>query len=155
MTDKPANKATIYAPLVGILSWLVPGLGHLFLGDRVRGFTLMATITLTFWTGIAIGGVRDTIDSSQRRLWYTAQICSGGHTLLASAWGAGVRRSTTEQDRMASPTHWGSIDIGVHYTGIAGLLNILVILDAVGRTENKFGAHGPAKSKDTRKDGDP
>ena len=29
----------------------------------------------------------------------------------------------------------GGIDVGVHYTGVAGLLNLLVILDAIGRAE--------------------
>lgn len=28
-----------------------------------------------------------------------------------------------------------STEVGVHYTGVAGLLNLLVILDAIGRAE--------------------
>ena len=135
--------------MVGMMSWLVPGLGHIFIGERARGLTLMITITATFWTGIAIGGVRDTIDTRQRRLWFTAQICNGGNTLVATAWGAGVRKRTTDAERVAAPAHWGSIDIGVHYTGIAGLLNILVILDAIGRTEHRFTRPLAVKGGDT------
>ena len=36
-------------PIAGILAWIVPGLGHIFLGHRGRGLVFLVTITATFW----------------------------------------------------------------------------------------------------------
>jgi hypothetical protein len=41
---------------------------------------------------------------------------------------------TMSPEELAGPAgHWLPADVGVHYTGVAGLLNLLVILDAVAR----------------------
>ena len=41
-------------PIAGLLAWLAPGLGHLYLGERVRGVVCLITITL-MPVGIANG----------------------------------------------------------------------------------------------------
>ncbi len=131
--------STMHAPLAGILTWWIPGLGHMYLGDHKRGLVLMVTITATFWSGMALGGVRDTVDPHKHKLWFMAQLCSGGNTLFAymlhhRADLAVVRSAAPDQ-----PRHWLASDVGVHYTGIAGLLNLLVILDALVRSEESSG----------------
>src|SRR5262245_16384839 len=70
--------------LAGVLAWLVPGLGHLFLGFRTRGLVFLTVVAATFWSGIAIGGVRYTVDPNEKTAWFSAQICAGGHTLVAT-----------------------------------------------------------------------
>lgn len=134
-----ANPSITRAPFVGLLSWLVPGLGHLFIGDRARGWILLVTITATFWTGVAVGGVTNTIDPTQRRLWFAAQMCSGGNTVLAWALRGAIERRPKPDGPVIATGHWMSTDIGMHYSGIAGLLNLLVILDALGRCDRRFG----------------
>ncbi len=123
------------APIAGLLSWVFPGLGHFYLGDRTRGMVLLVTITLTFWTGIAIGGVRETVDPQRQKLWFTAQLLTGGNTLSALAWHEADRAEQAKQGQALEPSHWASVDVGSHYTGVAGLLNLLVILDAIGRAD--------------------
>ncbi len=123
--------------LAGLLSWLIPGAGHIFIGQRTRGLILLVTIAVTFWVGIGIGGVYDTVYPQKRFPWFMAQICTGGHGLLAYAWGESLRpppplRGTPIPFRNPSFT---SVDAAVVYTGIAGLLNLLVILDAIGRAD--------------------
>ena len=123
-------------PIAGFLAWLVPGLGHIYLGHRVRGLVCLVTITVTFWTGVAIGGVQATVDPKERTLWFMAQLCTGGHTLAAY----GLHRVVEPQPAagLRPPpvlAHWLSSEVGVHYTGVAGLLNLLVILDALGRAD--------------------
>lgn len=122
-------------PIAGILSWILPGLGHIYLGHRKRGLVLLVTITATFWTGVAIGSVQGTVDPTERRLWFFAQIGTGGNTLSALA----LNRVTTADDRSRNKkplvTNWVAAEVGVHYTGVAGLLNILVIFDAVSRAD--------------------
>jgi predicted RNA-binding Zn-ribbon protein involved in translation (DUF1610 family) len=160
-TSKPDAPSS---SLAGLLAWILPGLGHWYLGHRVRAITLMVVIALTFWTGVAIGGVKSTVDPNENRIWFLAQICAGGHTILATVWsksmtsvvyecphcGASLagrpdygaacpscgkeiaRVESAERTRLA---FWPQVDIAIVYTGIAGLLNLLVILDAIARAE--------------------
>ena len=128
----------VRVPIAGLLSWIVPGLGHLFLGDRGRGIVLLVTITATFWSGVAIGGVTSTVDAKEHTLWFAAQLCTGGNTGAAYLLGQSVRADLLEvrgKKQKPLPAHWISAEVGVHYTGVAGLLNLLVILDAMVRAE--------------------
>lgn len=123
--------------IAGILSWLMPGVGHLFLGERGRGLVLLFTMTVTFWTGVAIGGVRDTVDPHKHKLWFTAQLGSGGHALIAYGLNRAVAsRGSAPQDTRPL-AHWASVDVAVHYTGVVGMLNLLVVLDAIGRGDRR------------------
>ena len=125
----------IRMPLAGLLSWLVPGLGHIYLGDKARGLVCMVAITATFWTGVAIGGVRGTVDPRERKLWFIAQLCTAGNTVAAYALNRSVSPDPSSGKVAAPKGHWASADVGVHYTGVAGLLNLLVIFDAIARAE--------------------
>lgn len=141
---EPAERTGVFLPdadsmmraaSAGLLGWIMPGLGHIFIGDRLRGVICLATIVLTFWSGVAIGSVRGTIDPHERSLWFVAQLCTGTNAGLAYA----LRQvgSATSAERSPAPAPWVSSEIGVHYTGVAGLLNILVILDAMARAERR------------------
>jgi TM2 domain-containing membrane protein YozV len=44
--------------LAAVLGWLVPGLGHLYQGRRLKGWLFMASILATFFLGWWIGGGR-------------------------------------------------------------------------------------------------
>ncbi len=125
----------IRMPLAGLLSWLVPGLGHVYLGDKTRGLVCLVAITATFWTGVAIGGVRSTVDPGERKLWFIAQLCTAGNTVAAYALNRSVSPDPSSGKAAAPVGHWASADVGVHYTGVAGLLNLLIIFDAIARAE--------------------
>lgn len=127
----------VRVPLAGVLALLFPGLGHWFIGDRGRGMIFCAVIGVTFWCGVAIGGVRSTVDVEERKAWFAAQLCAGsqavvvliGQRIAAAAIG-------TEAGAEGLPrAYWPSEDLAVVYTGVAGLLNLLVILDVLVRAE--------------------
>ena len=143
----PDPLAIFRAATAGLLSWLVPGLGHIFIGDRKRGIVCMAAIVLTFWTGVAIGSVRGTVDPHERSLWFAAQLGAGVNVGLAYAIRQAFITPPDGKSSLATPS-WVSAEIGVHYTGVAGLLNVLVILDAMSRSERRshrrpVGERGP------------
>lgn len=125
----------IKMPVAGILSWILPGLGHLYLGHRTRGLVLFVTITATFWTGVAIGSVQGTVDPTERKLWFFAQIGTGGNAISAFTLNRITTREIRAKNQKPVVTNWVAAEVGVHYTGVAGLLNILVIFDAVGRAD--------------------
>ncbi|UCG17162.1 MAG: hypothetical protein JSV19_03855 [Phycisphaerales bacterium] len=119
--------------LAGLVSWLLPGLGHIVTGHRARGLILLICITVTFWGGIAIGGVQDTVDPQKRFPWFMAQVCTGTHGMVAYSWAERLRARPDHAEH-TNPS-FESINVAVVYTGIAGLLNLLVILDAIGRAD--------------------
>ncbi len=105
----------------------------------------MITIIVTFWTGIAIGSVQGTVAPHSRKLWFIAQLGSGGNTLVAYAL---HRKVSPESAKSTSPilvAHWMSAEVGIHYTGVAGLLNLLVILDAMARADPS--SRGPRRRR--------
>lgn len=133
-SSPPPLSPSIRVPLAGLLTWLLPGAGHLFIGERTRGIILMATIAVTFWTGVAIGGVRNTVNPDQRWLWFMGQICAGGHTLAALAISQAV--PTPPPGLEATRIAYGrEEEISVVYTAICGMLNILIIFDVLVRAE--------------------
>ncbi len=125
-------------PIALLLGWLVPGLGHIFIRHRTRGLIFLVTITATFWTGVAVGGMRSTVNPNERKLWFVAQLGTGGNTLLAWAGHEATKKSSDSQSDSVSQksfAHWKSLDVAIHYTGVAGLLNVLVLLDLMARSE--------------------
>jgi hypothetical protein len=135
--------------IAGFLAWLVPGLGHFYLGERHRGLICLIVITATFWGGVAIGGigmtmeerggasasgapaqqvVGATVDPQKRTAWFMAQIGTGVNALAAMSC---ARFAPAGPGRYC----WQAEDVAVVYTGVAGLLNLLAILDALARAE--------------------
>lgn len=137
----PAAETSSFAriPLAGLLSWLVPGLGHALSGEWNRGLVLFVAITATFWTGVAIGGAPGTVDPAKRKLWFVAQLATGGNTLVAYAIHRRMLAAATDGAKSLPIPHWMSAEVGVHYTGVAGLLNLLVIFDAIVRADTTDG----------------
>ena len=141
MSDGSELSPVVRVPLAGLLAWLVPGLGHLFIGERARGLIYMVTIAVTFWGGVAIGGVCDTVNPQERTAWFMAQSCTGVHALATHFWGKRIGRG--ENAPPETKAHWQSAETAVVYSGVAGLLNILVILDALARADLRSPVRSP------------
>ena len=122
-------------PIAGFLAWLIPGAGHLYIGERVRGIICLIVITLTFWTGVAVGSVQGTVAPHSRELWFAAQLGTGGNALAAYGLHRAVSPETAIAEKVVASGNWLSAEVGVHYTGVAGLLNLLVIIDALMRSD--------------------
>ncbi len=138
-SGKPGVESVVRITMAGFLTWLLPGLGHLYLGHRRRGLIFLVAIALTFWGGVAIGGIRGTVHPAQRPAWFVAQLCAGGHTLVAWAIHRAMPGGLTQMNPVTRDWphvgHWGAVEIGVVYAAVAGLLNVLIILDALVRAD--------------------
>ena len=128
--DAPSKRSPS-APLAAIFAWLVPGLGHWFLGERHRGAIFFVVITVTFWAGIAVGGVRTTVSPRENGAWIAAQLCAGPQALAALYWGN--YRGVHYKDELKAG--YPGSNIAVVYAGVAGLLNLLVIIDTLARAD--------------------
>jgi hypothetical protein len=171
-TQPPPRSALLAQPaVVAIASWVLPGLGYIFLGQRARGITIMVTILTLFISGLLIAGIRvidvpgydkngfeDRVNDQGHRVprstdgdyenghwallsgdflaevfakpWYIGQIFAGPINLIASVV------SVCEAQNNLPMSHARLQEIGTLYTAIAGMLNLLAILDASGRAAN-------------------
>jgi hypothetical protein len=129
-------------PVVALAGWVLPGLGYWLIGQRGRAITCGVTILLVFFGGILIAGVRvvqapdmssgsgNTFQRILQRPWFIGQVLTGP---------LGITAAVISDKLAASPTY-GKIEtkarlaeIGTLYTAVAGMLNLLTIIDAAHR----------------------
>jgi hypothetical protein len=116
-SERSPGRGTIAA----ILGLAFPGLGHLWLGDRVRGAVFAVVLLAMFFGGIALRGqVYRPGDGDL--LTNLAAVGSAGIGLpYALAW---------QQDWGRGEFDAPYFEYGNTFTLAAGLLNVLVLLDA-------------------------
>ena len=134
MASRP--EITIPPPVVALTAWVIPGAGYLLIGQWARGLTIGITILTLFIGGLAVGGVRvvdapalagieTARDVVTQKPWFIGQILAGPIS-IGSAYIA-----------HASPniplSHGRANEIGTLYTAIAGMLNLLAIIDSAYR----------------------
>ena len=119
--------------LAGLLAWLIPGAGHFYVGQKGRAAVFFIALNLTFWIGMAIGGLHSTVDPQANKAWFFAQICAGLNTILSLI---------LNKIPSAMPSYGKTLDLAIIYTAVAGLLNVLVVFDAMVRAN--YPTAGPA-----------
>jgi hypothetical protein len=134
-------------PVVAIAGWLVPGLGYCMLGQRLRGTVVGVTILLLFVAGLVIGGLH-VIDAPTgltlplifQKPWFICQVMTGPLSLvssyLANHWGTYIDPASGRQMIGVAFSHARVNEIGVLYTAIAGMLNLMAVIDASYRSAN-------------------
>ena len=111
---------SFFLAVVGLLSWIVPGAGHLLIKERKRAAIIFITITGIFLTGLYVGSI-GIIDPVGGKAWYIAQMMVSPLVAVMSHI-----TDSSQYDVYGHPESIGQI-----YTSIAGLLNLLCILSAV------------------------
>ena len=72
---------TVNAIKAGVLSWILPGLGHILLGHRGLGIVCFIAVTFPYFTGLAFGGLKDSVNPTTNRWLFLAELGAGGYTL--------------------------------------------------------------------------
>jgi hypothetical protein len=107
--------------LLCLASWAIPGAGHLWLGRRTKGLIFLVSLPLMFAIGLAIQGRLAAFDLSDPlvALAAVADFGIGATYFVARAlgYGAGDVRAVT-------------YEYGNTFLIVAGLLNLLVVIDA-------------------------
>ncbi len=119
----PAPRDSLRGAAAALMAWLWPGLGHLFLRRRGKGLLLMASILLLFVLGVGMDSrlqLHLGFEDPLALLFSLAQMGVGAPYLLARLLGY-------EAGLVTSPSY----EYGNTFTAVAGLLNILVLLDAL------------------------
>lgn len=107
-----------------VIAWLIPGAGHVMLGDVRRGVVFFVTLTTMFGLGIAFGGRLFPFQFSDWLVFLAA----------LAQWGVALPRL------IAGVTGVGGGDVvavtyeyGNTFLMASGLLNTLVVLDVLDR----------------------
>jgi len=128
----------------------VPGAGYWFIGQRLRGLIVGVTILLLFAAGLLIGGMH-VIDAPTgltmplilQKPWYIGQVMTGPITFyasyLANHWGTYIDPGTLRRMNGVAFSHARVNEIGVLYTAVAGMLNLMAIIDSAYRASNEGG----------------
>jgi len=106
-----------------VLGLLLPGLGHFYLRRRVKGFIFLGCLMALFGLGLAMGSRLDLygLDDVLALVFSVFQVALG-----LPYFGARYLGYHTEGIPTAVTYEYGNT-----FTAVAGLLNILVILDAM------------------------
>lgn len=117
-----ASSETVGNPqLASILAFLVPGLGHFYLGRRLRGAAFLALVLAALLIGVSLQGNLFRPEHGQP-LTYLATLGSMGMGLPYFA----LRFAS---DYTGTPTAPG-YEYGTAFLLTAGLMNLLLVLDA-------------------------
>ena len=140
----------------GLLSWILPGAGHWLLGQRGMALVFFLAVSIPYWTGLAFGGILDTINPRTNKWVFLAASGVGGYTVPSFLISRTIETSVLSQaglatipDPLRSPddqkkftaarTRYMSFfpesDVAQIYLATAGLLNVLTILDAIARAQ--------------------
>jgi len=116
----PARERSPYLAMA--LAWLVPGLGHFYLGRRKTAAAFALIVTLAFVAGLSFQGRLYSVEAGQPL------------TILATfaVYGAGLLNLAA---RLFSENPGGAIlattyEYGCAYLLTSGLMNLLLVLDA-------------------------
>jgi hypothetical protein len=107
--------------LLCLAAWAIPGAGHLWLGRRSKGLAFLIALSLMFTVGLAIRGRLFPFDLTEPLVGLAALADVGVGLIYVAAsalgYGAGDVRAVT-------------YEYGNAFLIVAGLLNVLVVIDA-------------------------
>ncbi len=146
-----------------MLAVLLPGLGHAYLGEMRRGACVAAGVLGLFFGGMLIGGI-DVVDRQEDPIWFLGEALVGPlafgvnwvHQNQFKVVDGPVRRTAMPGEVRdpatgapvpapagARPPNIKSIgrvnELGTLYCTIAGMLNLICIIDAAFRPSRRGG----------------
>ena len=155
-----------FQPLAAILALILPGLGYVALGEVRRALYIAIGIFGLIFGGVLIGGI-DAIDRKEDPLWFGVQALAGPVVIgldwvhqsqLKITTATGQQRTPLPARPGAdgpAPTYRKSLarvnDVGMLYVALAGMLNLIAIVDCAWRE----GAPRSPDAPDRRRSRDP
>jgi hypothetical protein len=121
-----------------LAAWLVPGLGHWLIGQRYRGSILMVTLLLLWAVGLTVGGI-GVIDHKTHPYWFTGQMLAAPSVVVdwyhqrLKGHGGPQPESRTGRPPAYEPSFGRIREQGTLYVALAGLLNLVAIIDVIYR----------------------
>jgi hypothetical protein len=163
--DTPTPTPPARSPaLVAIASWLVPGMGYWMIGQRHRSLVIGITVIALFVGGLLVGGIRvlevpgfnpsgvairmrgsdawimrvSPWSEIKNKPWSMAQVLAGPLSLFGAAGSVlAAQPASPGGGPIADISHTPVNEAGTLYTSVAGMLNLLAIIDAAYRANKR------------------
>ena len=131
------NDAARWHPAAAVAGWLLPGMGHAMVGQRKRGIIIGVTIGALWLAGLLIGGL-GVIDRAENGAWFVGQVLAGPAIIVDYVVQVHLkpRSADSNPEPLLEPSFGHVREQGILYTALAGLLNLLAVLDVVYRDPN-------------------
>ena len=146
----PNTKTTVQPALnvrATIMAWIFPGLGHMNLGQCRKGRFICFGVLFLVVMGVLVGGI-DAVDHKNDGLWFIAQVFCGPVVIaidMATQFII-VEAPIEKRATLVGLSHVN--EIGTLFIAMAGLMNFVVILDAM-RTTRSVDLERRAKGTDS------
>ncbi len=114
-----------------VLGWVLPGLGHWWIGERQRGAILAVSIGGVWLAGLLIGGI-GVISYEKHPAWFVGQALTLP-SVLVHFRSRSIDSIDPDPDAAFRPSFGRVREQGILYTALAGLLNLLTMIDLVYR----------------------
>ena len=126
------------ALVTGLLGWIVPGLGHVYVGRPGKALLYFIIVVGTYALGLRFGEFL-CVHRDREPYWFLGQALAGGPT-------AAILHLTRDFEIAHRVAFY---DLGLLYTTAAGLLNAVAVADALGVTDDRrtARAHALAESR--------
>jgi hypothetical protein len=137
-------------PVAAVAAAALPGLGHMVLGEVRRGVLILVGVLGLFFGGMFIGGI-DVIDRREDFWWFVGQ-AGVGPVAFGVDWAhqnmikvedsaaPGGRRSPWPDENPKARKSLGRLnELGALFATLAGLLNVIAIIDAAWHTPRRRG----------------
>ena len=119
----------------------MPGSGYWLIGQKKRALVIGVSVIVLFLLGVLVAGVAvveapnfsgggSLVGRLLQKPWFLGQVMTGPIGLISAWIGGGVAN-----DYPAAKARLG--EIGTLYTAVAGMLNLLAIIDASHRASVK------------------
>jgi hypothetical protein len=126
----PSHPPRQFNPQAAVLAWLWPGLGHISLGHNRRGRLIMLGVLFLFASGVLIGGA-DSVDRREDHLWFLAQAVCGPVAVGVDFVNQAYVKKLPDERRFQAIGINKPNEMGTLFSALAGLMNLIVILDAM------------------------
>jgi len=115
--ERPSRRPS--PPFAAAVTWLLPGSGHVLAGQKSKGLLIGAAVIVMFALGLLLTNGHG-VDRPLRSAWWIPQCLFGGGTAFATVVTAPLEEG--------APGDW--IDHGVAMCAVAGLMNLIAMVDA-------------------------
>ena len=113
-----------------VLGWLLPGLGHVSVGQKRRGFLIMGGVLFLVFCGALVGGI-DAVDHNKDGLWFIAQVWCGPVVVGIDLFNQTFIAPLPIADKVTLVGLSHANEMGTLFIAMAGLMNFVVLLDVI------------------------
>lgn len=145
MTESVPTRPLMWNIPAAVAAWVFPGLGHAMSGELKRGVILAVAIGLMWTVGLWAGGIsviEARTTTGQVRPWFLGQmliapslVVEYTHDRYRAQTGGQEPEPNTDSNHptLYEPSYGRPHEIGTLYTALAGLLNLLAVVDVIYR----------------------